>query len=133
MKIHLPHLFMNVRPTTLELVMSNRHIPAPENVTVYVADPIVFDMLAPLVARLTSLTLDREGHEMLMTLLVHNAMTSGQVDESAVIAEIVHAYWRRCPKRYWPFPWRSLKFWMPRRLPRKILDPDAIVAHIEGP
>jgi hypothetical protein len=132
---------MNVR-ATLQLVMVKVHarpkaqVGDMEHITVTVADPIIFDMLAPLVARLTSGTASRRDHETLLALLTHNAMFSGQVDETAVIVAIVDRYWRRCPKRYWPLSWSSLKFWSVRRT-QPILDtevhPDTLHAEIQGP
>lgn len=72
-------------------------------------DPRVDRAIAPLVGRLRNRTLTRTQYRRLVSLIVQNAILTGQSDATVSVLDVVAQKWRKCPMRYIPsLPWSRL-------------------------
>jgi hypothetical protein len=72
-------------------------------------DPRIERPIAPLIGRLRQRTMTRRQYQRLVSLIVQNAILTGQSDATVSVLDVVDRKWRKCPMRYWPvFPWSRL-------------------------
>jgi len=83
--------------------------------------PEVFRRAHPLLHRLRYRTLGRGGYEALVSILVENAILTGQPDETAFVLRVIGWHWMFCPFRYVPWPPRTLARPRPQAQLRKIV------------